>query len=117
MRFMRSTKPLVRGDRTFVVRCLMPSTAREQLVRVALGLAAEFAAVVGEDGADSDAEVLVEGQHAIVQQVAGRELPRGGTQGCDGAAGEGQDRQAGQRRSGQEQPTADHAELAPLPRQ
>ena len=38
----------------------------EQFVGVALRLAAEFTTVVGQDGADPHAEVLVERQDAIV---------------------------------------------------
>jgi hypothetical protein len=45
----------------------------EQLVGVALRLAAEVAAIVGQHRADGDAEVLVEGQDAIVQQIARRD--------------------------------------------
>ena len=66
----------MRGERTFVTRCFRVSAldGEQQLVRVALGLAAELATVVGEHGADGDANVLVEGQHAVVHQVARRVL-------------------------------------------
>ena len=42
---------------------------QQQFVWMLLGLAAELAAVVGEDGLHRDAECFVEGQHAIVEGV------------------------------------------------
>jgi hypothetical protein len=70
---MRSTNPLVRCERTFVVRCWMPSTARSSSYGGPFGLAAELAAVVGDHGADGNPQMLLETQHAVVQQVAGRD--------------------------------------------
>ena len=67
---MRSTKPLVRGERCAVLDALH---SEQQFLRVALGLAAEVAAIVGQHGTDGEAEVLVEGQHAVVHQVARRD--------------------------------------------
>ncbi len=58
----------------------------ERFVGMLLGAAAEFAAVVGEDGADEDAERLVEGEHAIVEEIARgyRQLGRSIARRCGG---------------------------------
>ena len=51
VRFILSTKPLVRGWRICVRRWSIPRGASQhQLVRVMVGAATELAAVVGKDG-------------------------------------------------------------------
>jgi hypothetical protein len=67
---MRSTKPLVLGERTLVVRCFMPSIASISSYGWLSGLP-QLAAVVREHGFDGEGELLVEGQDAVVQQIAG----------------------------------------------
>jgi hypothetical protein len=63
---------LVRGEWTLGRAVLDALDGQEQFVGMALGLAAEFAAIVGQDRADGDAQMLVEGQDSVVQSRARR---------------------------------------------
>ena len=67
----RSTKPLVFGRADPGSPVLDAVEVEVEFVGVLVG-AAEFPAVVGEDGADRQVEMAVEGQHLVVEHGDGR---------------------------------------------
>ena len=86
----RATKPLEPGEwglRTWIVRCLMPSSWEEQLVKMTVGVAAERAFVVAQYGGDPCLMRVEGGEDLVVHDVHGGDRELVGVEAVPGIAG------------------------------